>query len=169
MGSKRGRRNQPPLHSCHLCGGNIISDLVVRQEYDRVTDAFRNLLVREASKGTRAMRFAIVNPDRQFNQGADIGRYSDVLQHMLRGKNGEAPGTLPQPQPIITRVRCSFPSSGHSPLRSPCAWWSIMKITGRGWISKVPCFSLASKSWCRQRPCVNWCLSPSFCCRDGKR
>ena len=58
-----------------------------------MTDAFRNLLVREASKGTRAIRFAIVNPDRQFNQGADIGRYSDVLQHMLRGKNGDAPGT----------------------------------------------------------------------------
>jgi hypothetical protein len=61
-----------------------------------VTDAFRNLLVREASKGTRSIRFAIVNPDRQFNQGADIGRYSEVLQHMLRGKNGEAPGKASQ-------------------------------------------------------------------------
>jgi len=61
-------------------------------EYDRVADQIRSLLIREGEKGTRVIQFTVVNPDRQFGQGNDMGRYSEVLQYMLKGKGPEGEG-----------------------------------------------------------------------------
>jgi len=60
------------------------------EEYDTVSTALVRLLMREAEKGTRELHIAVVNRDRQFNQQGDMGRYSEVLDFMLKGKEGAA-------------------------------------------------------------------------------
>lgn len=55
----------------------------------------------------RIVHFSIVNPDRQFQQGGDITRYTEVLQYMMKGK-GEEPGKIVCSTRCMGLVRCTF-------------------------------------------------------------
>ncbi|EKX44870.1 hypothetical protein GUITHDRAFT_139479 [Guillardia theta CCMP2712] len=55
-------------------------------EYERTSKEIVKTIMREAEKGTRILKFEVINPDRIFNQDGGMGPYNEVLDFMLKGK-----------------------------------------------------------------------------------
>eukprot|EP00960_Hanusia_phi_P072034 767689-Hanusia_phi.AAC.5 len=56
------------------------------REYERTSKELVKTIMREAEKGTRILKFEVINLDRHFNQDGGMGPYNEVLDFMLKGK-----------------------------------------------------------------------------------